>query len=399
MAISAQGLAGPRPTGRAGLPQLRKVASRLGAIQVDSVNVLIRSQYLPMFSRLGPYPKRSLDRLAGERRALFEYLGHAASLLPIELHPLLRWRMDLFADKQWSGLRARIESDRPGYVAAIEREVAERGPLAFSDLTDPGRRERVATKYADSTIAWWRWSHGKDVLEGLFRIGRLAVAGRSGGFERLYDLSERVIPDEVRAAPTPPEAEAKRALVRIAARALGVATVRDLADYFRLSVAETRARVWELVDEGVLRPARVEGWRDQAFVDPDARAPESEARALVSPFDSLVWDRARTECLFGFRYRIEIYVPEAKRQHGYYVLPFLLGEALAARVDLKADRSRGALLVPGAFVEPGSDPGLVASELAGHLGAVASWLALDRIEVGTRGELARRLAKAVKGRR
>jgi uncharacterized protein len=220
IALSAQGLAGPWATGRIGPSRVRRVAARIGAIQIDSVNVLVRSHYIPAFSRLGPYQTQVFDRLAFERRAFFEYWGHASSFLPIELHPLVRWRMARFAEKEWNRLRARIERDRPGYVEAIEREIAERGALSFSDLTDPGRRERVQTKYADSTIAWWRWAHGKDVLEGLFATGRLAIAGRRG-FERLYDLSERVIPEEVRAVPTPSEEEATRGLVRIAARARG----------------------------------------------------------------------------------------------------------------------------------------------------------------------------------
>lgn len=395
IALSAQGFGRSLPAGRPGSAHVRRAASRLGAIQIDPINVLVRSHYIPVFSRIGPYSTSLFDRLAFKEGALFEYIGHAASYLPIELHPLVRWRMTGYWAKQWSETKASIERRRPGYVETVEREIAERGPLAFSDLTDQGKREKVPTKYADSSIAWWTWSDGKDVLEGLFGTGRLAVAGRRGA-ERLYDFSDRVIPEKVRAIRTPAEEDAKRALVGIAARALGVATLRDLADYFRLPVAETRARARELVEEGALRVVGVEGWKDKAYLHAEAKASPVEARALLSPFDSLIWERRRTERLFGFPYRIEIYVPEAKRQHGYYVLPFLLGDALVARADLKADRKRGTLLVPGAFAEPGHDARRTATELSEALRAVASWLSLGRIEVGERGDLSSRLAKAVR---
>lgn len=395
IALWAQGFAGPPPKGPIGPAHLRRVATRLGAVQIDSVNVLVRSHYLPLFSRLGPYPIKLFDKLAYERRAMFEFSGHAVSFLPIELEPLMRWRSARYADKHWTATRVSMEGSRPGYIRAVEREIADRGPLAFTDLTDPGRRKPVKTKYANSSILWWNWSDGKAVLEGLFGAGRLAVAGRRN-FERLYDFTQRVIPEKILALPTPTEQDAMRALVRIASRALGVATLRDLSDYFRFSVAETRARVQELVDEGYIRPARVEGWRDEAYIDATAKGPAIEARALLTPFDSLVWERARTERLFGFRYRIEIYVPEPKRQHGYYVLPFLLGDALVARVDLKADRKRGTLLVPGAFLEEGASGKRVAVELASELRSMADWLALDRIEVGNRGDLAPHLVRALR---
>lgn len=399
--LASQGLNGQRSGTDVGPAQVLSVARRLGAIQIDSVNVLVRAHYVPMFSRLGPYDTRSLDRLTSRPLKLFEYLGHAASFLPVELHPLFRWRMARFADTSWNRLRARVESDRPGYVDTVLKEVAERGPLSAGELTEQGKRERVQTKYSAATAAWWNWSDGKDVLEGLHRSGRLAIAGRRG-FERLYDLTERVIPRRVQDAPTPPFEDSTRALVNIAARALGIATLRDLSDYFRLSTSDTRERVQELVEEGQLRPVRAEGWADQAFLHREAghsvRSPGVETRTLVSPFDSLMWDRARTERVFGFRYRIEIYVPGPRRQYGYYVLPFLLGDRVAARVDLKADRVRGVLLVPAAHVEPGNDPKRVASELGEHLRQVASWLGLGDVEVGNRGELAPGLARKVKER-
>lgn len=399
VALNAQGLSKPWSNGRVTAPapiqpaKVRRLVARLGALQLDSVNVLVRAHYMPLFSRLGPYPTTLLDRLAVQRRALFEYWGHAASLLPIELHPLFRWRMARLEAKRWDGVRTRIERERPGYVDTILREVAERGPLTLADLADQGRRERVQSRYAESTTAWWQWSDGKETLEGLFEIGRLAVAGRRG-FERVYDLPERVIPEQVRLAPTPSEVDAKRSLVRIAAAALGVATANDIADYFRLPVAETKARARELVEDGVLRPVRVEGWRDPAFLDSDAKESRAEARTLLSPFDPMVWDRDRTERLFGFRYRIEIYVPQSKRVHGYYVLPFLLGDAVVARVDLKADRQHRTLVVAAAHLEPGNEPRMVAEELSQHLRYVASWLALERIEIGNQGDLAGHLSNA-----
>ena len=393
IALSAQGFAAAPTKGRVGVTHLRRLAARLGAIQIDSVNVLVRSHYLPAYSRLGPYSMRLFDKFAYERRGMFEYWGHAASFLPITLHPLMRWRMAKNAE-EFERFRAIIEGRRPGYVKSIEREIAQRGPLAFGDLADPGRLEKVKTKYAESSIAWWRWADGKSVLESLFDKGRVAVAGRRN-FERLYDFAERVIPEEILALPTPSEEDARRALVKVAAGALGVATVRDLADYFRLPMAETRAGVAELVEQGDLLPARVEGWTDPAYLAAGAKAPAIEAHALVSPFDSLVWNRARAERLFGFHYRIEIYVPEPKRVHGYYVLPFLLGDTLVARVDLKADRKRGTLMVPGAFLEVGANGRHVASELATELRRMADWLALDRIEVGDRGDLAPQLARAL----
>lgn len=395
IALAAQRFGRPRPAGTPNLGHVRRLVSALGAVQIDSVNVLVRSHYLPIYARLGRYPRELLDRLTYLRRAAFEYLGHAASVLPVELHPALRWRMARHAaHEHWLATQTRIERERPGYLAAVEREVAERGPLGLSDLTDPARRERVPTKYAESTLQWDRWSDGKTVLEGLYNEGRLAVAGRRG-FERLYDLSERVIPPEVLAAPTPTEEEARRELLRRAAAALGVATVRDLADYFRFPIATTRARLRELVDAGELLPARVEGWPEPAFLDPDGDGRPVQTRALLSPFDSLIWERARSERVFGFRPSFELYVPAAKRQYGYYVLGLLLGDAFVARVDLKADQRRGVLQVPGAFREPGAPAArTVSGELAAELRALAGWLELDTVEVADHGDLAPALRRA-----
>jgi hypothetical protein len=256
IALAAQGFGRPRPAGGANLGHVRRLVAALGAVQIDAVNVLVRAHYLPLYARLGPYPPELLDRLVYQRRAAFEYWGHAASVLPVELHPALRYRMDGNAThRHWAAFRERVERERPGYLAAVEQEVAQRGPLAFTDLADPARRQQGSTKYAESTQLWSHNSDGKTALEMLWSAGRLAVAGRRG-FARLYDLAERVIPAEVLATPALPKEDAQRELVRRAAAALGVATVRDLADYFRLPVAATRARLRELVDAGALRPAR-----------------------------------------------------------------------------------------------------------------------------------------------
>lgn len=398
IALRAQGFGTPRPRAAKGanLGHVRRLVRRLGAVQIDAVNVLVRSHHLPAFARLGPYPLGGMDELAYRRRTTFEYWGHAASFLPIELYPALRWRMERHAaHKHWAAVRARLDRDRPGYIDAIVREVTERGPLTFTDLADPGRLEKVETKYADSTLLWWRWADGKTVLESLFDAGVVAVAGRRR-FERLYDLTERVIPEDVLAQQAPAVQDAQRQLVAHAARALGVATIRDLADYFRLSGVATRAGARELVASGDLLPAKVEGWKDAAYLDPTASAGAPvEARALLSPFDSLVWARPRSERLFSFTHSFELYVPEAKRRYGYYVLPFLLGEHLVGRVDLKSDRARGALLVQGAFAEAGTTPRTIAGELAGALGELALWLELDRVEVAERGDLAPALRRAL----
>jgi hypothetical protein len=396
LALAAQGFGRPRPAGPPNLGHVRRLVTALGAVQIDAVNVLVRSHYLPLYSRLGPYPRELLNRLTYRRRLAFEYWGHAASVLPVELHPVLRWRMERHArHKAWQATTARIERERPGYMAAVEREVAERGPLAFTDLSDQARRERadVQTKYRESSLLWYSWADGKTVLDGLYNSGRLAVAGRRG-FERLYDLPERVIPGEILAAPTPADDDAQRELVRRAAAGLGVAAVRDIADYFNLSMAVTKARVRELVEAGELTPVRVEGWVEAGYLHGAGNGRPVHARAVLSPFDSLTWQRERTQRLFGFRPSFELYLKPEKRQYGYYVLPFLLGDSLVGRVDLKADQPRRALLVRGAFAEPGVPARTVAGELAAELRTLAGWLELETIEVADNGDLAPALRAA-----
>ena len=403
LALSAQGFGAPRPA-KAGMAHVRAVARRLHALQIDTVNALVRAHYLPLYSRLGTYPVAALDRLTNERHELVETrVGHQASYVPVELTPLLRWRLEEPSQAWRHAWRSGID---PGYVKAVERQVVERGPLALGDLEDPRRREKQkpheltirrkdGQPYAESSLAWGRPSDGKTVLDGLLAEGRLALAGRRGA-ERLYDLVERVVPPSVLAAPSPSPADAQRELVRLSAAALGVATIADLADYFGLKVTPVRAAVRSLADAGVLEEVRVEGWKDAAVLSVGARAPRAvEARALLGPFDSLTWSRDRVQRLFGFAFSFEIYVPEAKRRYGYYVLPFLLGEVLVARIDLKADRSGGALVVQGAFGEAGIEVGAVVEALASELASLAGWIGLDRVVVGDRGDLARQLRRAV----
>ncbi len=372
IALAAQGFGAPRPS-RVDRGHLRRTIDRVALHQIDSVNVLARAHYLPAFSRLGPYDRALLDGAAwgtrGQRR-LFEYWAHEASLLPLELHPLLRWRMARAerGEAGWRSLRAFI-TERRGEADAILRRIREQGPMAASDF-----------EHGKSRSGWWEWGETKQALEWLFWSGRITTATRRGGFERVYDLAERVIPPAILALPTPDAVEARRRLVAIAARALGVATAGDLRDYFRLGLEESRVAIAALVEEGVLLPVAVEGWRQPAFLHAEARRPRRIAgQALLAPFDPLIWERGRAERLFGFRYRIEIYVPAHKRTHGYYVLPFLMDGALVARVDLKSDRQGGRLLVRSVHNEPGAPPE-TGERLAAELAAMAGWLGLDRVE-------------------
>ncbi len=369
IALAAQGFA-ERPLGRAAdVRALRsRVIGRVGLLQIDSVNVLQRAHYLPAFSRLGPYDTALLDRLAHRApRRLFEYWGHEASLLPVELHPFLRWRMRRAHDEAWGGMR-RIARERPDLVQAVLDDVRERGPLTAAQL---GHLDAPAAAKGP----WWDWSDVKRALEFLFWSGAVTSARRER-FERLYDVPERVLPAEVLAAPTPTDDEAHRELLRVAARAMGVATEADLRDYFRLSAADAKPRIPELVEAGDLVPVEVEGWRAPAFLEPNRRLPRHvDACALVGPFDSLIWMRPRVERLFGFRYRIEIYVPRPQRVHGYYVLPLLLGDRLVARVDLKSDRKAEVLRVQAAHLEPDAPPE-TPDALDGELRRLAGWLGL-----------------------
>jgi uncharacterized protein YcaQ len=351
---------------------------------MDAVNVLARAHYVPLFSRLGAFSIERLDRQAYAERALFEYWGHQASWLPIAMHPLFRWRMEQAGRYEgiYGGL-ARFAKKKRSYVDDVLAEVIARGPLRAAELSSARPRSG----------SWWGWSEAKAALEWLFWAGRVTTATRRN-FERLYDLTERVIPRDVLAMPTPPPESARRELVRISSRALGIATEDDLADYFRLRLREARPHVRELVEEGALEPVRVEGWAKPAYLAQGAAVPRRvDARALLSPFDPLIWHRPRTERLFDFHYRIGIYTPAHLREHGYYVLPFLLGDALVARVDLKATREESVLDVCAAHLEPGARVRPTAAALADELRLLAGWLGLERIRVARRGALATTLAR------
>jgi len=382
IALAAQGFTDRAPTGLPDRRHLRRVLGRTQLLQMDSVNVFERAHYLPLFSRLGPYDKALVDRAAYRDRELFEYWGHEASLLPVAVHPLLRWRMARAEalEEGWGG-PLRIMRERPEFVAEVLRRVEQEGPVTAGALHGG----------ATSGSPWWGWNDTKVALELLFWSGRVATATRRS-FERVYDVTERVLPAEVLAVPTPSREDAQRELVRLAARAHGVATERDLRDYFRLRVEEARAAVVDLVEAGELLAVAVEGWRQPAYLWVGTAVPRRvPASALLSPFDPLVWERSRASRLFGFDYRIEIYTPAAKRVHGYYVLPFLHDERLQARVDLKAERKAGVLRVLAAWLEPGSDPDHIGPALAVQLRRAADWQGLGAVVVEPRGDLAAHL--------
>ena len=388
IALAAQGLAAPRPDKPVGPVAFRKLARRLGAIQIDSVNVFVRTHYMPTFSRLGAYPAGLLEKEAwGRRPSLFEYWGHAASFMPVEWQPLFRWRMEVGRqgrDGRKDGLTA-FAREKQGYIDEVLAQIIQRGPVTGGDFAPEGPRKS----------GWWEWSDGKIALEWLFRAGLITTKTRRG-FERVYDLTERVIPSAILAAPTPSAADAKRELVLISARAMGVATVADLADYFRVLQAEVRTALAELIEAGAVEEVRVEGWRDPAYLSTDAKLPRrATGAALLSPFDNMIWRRERTERMFEARYRIGLYTPAAQRDEGYYVLMFLLGERIAARVDLKADRKVGALLVQAAHLEPGADEAETSAALAAELRAIAAWQSLGEIAVAKKGGLSTALSREI----
>lgn len=371
IALRSQGFGRAAATGTNAAQKLMRVFDRIGLVQIDSVNVIVRSHYFPVFSRIGAYDRSVLERLVWEKRGrkLFEYWGHEASLIPLTLHPLFRWRMARAerGEGTWGSI-ATIARDKPDFVKAILREVEQRGPLASGDIAE----------HRSTGGGWWGWSDVKVALEYLFWSGLVTTAKRRN-FERLYDLPGRVFPADVLAATTPDEPTAKRELLRLASRALGVGTRLDLRDYFRLDI-DANERIDELVESGDLLPVAVDGWKQQAFLARDVVVPRRiDARALLSPFDSLVWERSRDRRIFAFDYRIEIYTPAAKRVHGYYVLPFLHGDRLAARVDAKSQRETGELDVIAIHYEDARPTIDLRDDLHAALRALASWLGLARV--------------------
>ncbi|MCE5290940.1 MAG: winged helix DNA-binding domain-containing protein [Nocardiaceae bacterium] len=382
IALAAQGLL-DKPHDPPTMRTLVRAVERTGVLQIDSVNVLQRAHYMPLFSRMGPYDVDLLHRATGRSpHRLVEYWAHVAAYMPVDLWPYMRHRMTTYYEQGhvWTGEKASED-----LVQSLMSEIRDGGAKTAREL-DSGLPR--AKKH------WgWNWSESKRALEWLFISGQLAVSRRNSQFERVYDLPERVIPRDVLDQPEPTAADARRELVRRAATSLGVATVGDLADYYRMRKAEAQPAIDQLAEEGELLPVSVDGVGH--YLHRDARVPRKvSARVLLSPFDPLVWERARTERLFDFSYRIEIYTPEHKRIHGYYVLPFLLGEAMVARVDLKADRAGSKLLVKGAFAEPGSPPE-TAAELGLELRRMANWLGLEDLVVEPRGDLAPELQRSV----
>jgi len=388
LALAAQGFAVRRPTGRIDRRHFRRVLDQLGTVQLDSVNVITRSHELVFFARLGAYDRAALTKWLWSSRQVFEYWGHEASLHPVERHPLFRWRMD--KGHAWGGVRESAEANAE-LVAATLAEVVARGPMSVGELesVEPDRR----------SSSWWGWGDGKRIMEHLFWTGQV-TATRRNAFDRVYMAPERWLPAAVLAQESPTVDEAHRQLLMVGARALGIGTARDLADYYRLPVRRAPALLDGLVAEGQLLAARVDGWKQPAYLHPEAHLPRRRMRhqALLSPFDSLIWERQRTERMWDFRYRIEIYTPAPKRVHGYYVLPFLLDEQLVARVDLKADRQAGVLRAQASWLEEGAPatPDEIVPRLAQTLTEMADWLSLPNgVQAMPRGTLAPALTAAL----
>lgn len=376
-ALAAQGFNEPRPSGKVDVRHYRRVLDRIGVVQLDSVNVFSRTHFLPFFSRLGRYDRDHLDRWIWGSGEMFEYWAHMASVVPTDTHRLFRWRMD--QSGTWGEFQNVINHKR-GYVEAVLEQVRVMGPIQTSDLEDPGTKRGAG--------AMWNWNDGKIALEYLFVKGAVTTAARPN-FTRLYDLTERVIPEQHLKSPTPDVEAAQSELLVMGARALGVGTAEDIADYYRLRNPVARPLIDRLARSGELVEVQVEGWRKPAYLHPEATIPRrATGTALLSPFDNLVFYRERVERLFNFHFRIEIYVPGPKRIYGYYVLPFMLDGNLVARVDLKTDRQAKALLVRGAFAEPGVDRVAVGGALREELELVASWLGLDDVNVTRNGDLA-----------
>jgi uncharacterized protein YcaQ len=384
-ALHAQGFGRPRPA-RPGARHIRETIRALGLVQVDCVNVLVPAHYQVLFSRLGPYDRALLDDAAYRSGEFTEQWAHEASIIPVETWPLLRHRMDMVRFAAWGF--GRVAERHPEYAVWVLEQVRERGPLGADELPAPDGVERRIP-------GAWVGTVPRAVLESYFVRGVLAAAERRQDFSRVFDLAERRIPAEHFGRSVPRE-ESERELLRIAARAHGVATAKDLADYFRMKVGPARPRIAELVEAGDLVEVAVDGWREAAYLHREAAIPRRvEAATILSPFDPLIWTRPRASRLFRFDYRVEIFVPAAKRQFGFYVLPFLLGDRLAARVDLKADRAAGRLMVKGSWVEDGIAAAEIAGPLARELWTLARWLGLERVAVGRRGSLARALGAAI----
>ena len=369
LALAAQGFDSPRTKTKSTTADAVALIKKLGVIQIDSVNVLVRSQELPLFSRLGDHDRNAIPKATSQGK-IFEYWGHAAAHLPVELHPMFRFKMHAARSgrmKHW-GLTS-FYAENKAFVKRILKHVEVNGSTSARELST-----RTTKK-----SSWWDWDEAKTALEYLFLTGELMSCGRGSDFARVYDIPERVLPRKILQMPTPSETEARKELLVRAMRAQGVATMRDLADYYRQKPAVVKPLVSELVEQGVLREVSVDGWQDKAYVHRNAQLPKRLfATALLSPFDSLVWCRPRNERLFNFHYRIEIYTPQAKRKFGYYVLPFMMNGQMVGRVDLKADRENSKLLVHSVHTERGVKRAIINRALATELQHMSSWLGLRR---------------------
>ena len=373
IALAAQGFDTARPQTKATQRHVDALISRLGVIQIDSVNVLVRSQELPLFARLGNHDRKAIPK-ATEQQKLFEYWGHEAAHLPVNLHLLFRWKMAAARTGKvthW-GLTSFYEENK-AFVKRTLKHVKKNGPTTSRELST--RTEKKGT--------WWDWDEAKVALEYLFLTGELMSRGRGSDFARIYDTPERVLPQRIIDAPTPSEHEARKQLLVRSAVAQGVATASDLADYYRQKLVTVKPLIAELVEEGELREVAVDGWTEKAFVYRNAKLPKQlHATALLSPFDSLVWCRPRNERLFDFHYRIEIYTPKEKRKFGYYVLPFMMNGEMVGRVDLKADRAKGILQAHSVHTEKGVKRSVINEALNAELAAMATWLGLEQVQIG-----------------
>ena len=367
LALAAQGFDKPRSKSKSSTADAVEVIKKLGVIQIDSVNVLVRSQELPLFARLGDHDRNAINKATAQSK-IFEYWGHEAAILPVEIQPLFRWKMNAARTgkiKHW-GLTS-FYADNKAFVKRILKHVETNGPVTARELST-----RTTKK-----SSWWDWDEAKTALEYLFLTGQLMSCGRGSDFARIYDITERVLPSKILDTPTPTENEARKQLLVRAAKAQGVATLTDLADYYRQKTAVIKPLVNELVEQGELREVTVDTWVEKAFVHRSAKPPKKlYATALLSPFDSLVWCRPRNERLFDFHYRIEIYTPKEKRKFGYYVLPFMMNGELVGRVDLKADRANAKLLVQSVHTEKGIKRASINGALTDELRALANWLDL-----------------------
>ena len=382
IALAAQGF-GRAPATATGIRQLRSAVSRLGLLQLDSVNVFERSHYLPLFARVGAYDKADLDRLVFDRTGDYtEYWAHEAAVIPVKDWPLFRWRMDAFRHYYATNDKAWMQSDTKS-VAWVLAELAAKGPLAASQIDDDSRA---------GNSGWWQWSDTKRALEYLFAIGEVVAAGRTR-FERRYALPAQVLPQRVLDREVSRE-DAVRQLMAQSAVSHGIGTLRDLADYYRIKQAPAKVAIDELVEAGELLPVTVAGWKAPAWLHRDARIPRRiDAAALLSPFDPVVWERARAERMFGFRYRIEIYTPEPKRVFGYYSLPVLVDDQLVGRIDLKNDRQARVLRVQSAWREEHAPAG-IEERIVPLLEATRVWQGLESVEFAGRGDLSSALTAA-----